>query len=508
MALVKFMTGTAVQFAAATKDENTLYFVSDERRLYKGSVPYSGGIYQAVTADPESPVVNTLYINTEDGSVKFYNGTALQTVVAPYSKALGAASTHGELATAKAVTDYVAAQIRDLDISALTTRVKANEDAIAVINGESDGSIKAAQKAAEDHADSKVSALENGTVAANAAGVAANKAAIETLNGTGTGSVSKAVSDAKSELQAEIDKKATKATTLAGYGITDAYTKGEADTAIATAVNEAGHLKRSIVEALPTVDSADEHTIYMVLKKTGAAGNVAGNVYVEYMLVNGKFEQIGDSTVDLTDYAKTVDVENKISAAKDEAIAAAATDASAKADTAKSEAIDEAAKATDAKISALDVADIVAAGEYVSAVSQEDGKIKVTRATLPAAATLTTGTANGSVKFNGTDVAVKGLGSAAYTESSAYATAAQGKKADTALQTASITTGSANGTIAVSGTDVKVKGLGSASYTDASAYDAKGSADTAQSNAKNYTDDKISELKTTIESYLTWGSIQ
>lgn len=48
------------------------------------------------------------------------------------------------------------------------------------------------------------------------------------------------------------------------------------------------------------------------------------------------------------------------------------------------------------------------------------------------------GTANGtiSVNTNGTsvDVAVTGLGSAAYTNSSAYATAAQGTKADTALQ--------------------------------------------------------------------------
>ena len=34
--------------------------------------------------------------------------------------------------------------------------------------------------------------------------------------------------------------------------------------------------------------------------------------------------------------------------------------------------------------------------------------------------TLATGTVNGTVKFNGTDVAVKGLGSAAYTEASAY----------------------------------------------------------------------------------------
>lgn len=58
--------------------------------------------------------------------------------------------------------------------------------------------------------------------------------------------------------------------------------------------------------------------------------------------------------------------------------------------------------------------------------------------TIPAS-TLTEGTTNGTVKFNGTDVKVHGLGSAAYTESSAYATAAQGTKAESAVQ--SITVG-------------------------------------------------------------------
>lgn len=40
----------------------------------------------------------------------------------------------------------------------------------------------------------------------------------------------------------------------------------------------------------------------------------------------------------------------------------------------------------------------------------------------------------------------------------------------------SVTTGSANGTISVDGSDVAVKGLGSAAYTDSTAYDAAGSA--------------------------------
>lgn len=90
------------------------------------------------------------------------------------------------------------------------------------------------------------------------------------------------------------DGKADKATTIAGYGITDTYTKTEVDTAIANAE----HLKRSIVDTLPEVASADIHTIYMVKKATGANDQQ----YDEYMLINGVFEKIGDSTVDLTDY--------------------------------------------------------------------------------------------------------------------------------------------------------------------------------------------------------------
>ena len=48
--------------------------------------------------------------------------------------------------------------------------------------------------------------------------------------------------------------------------------------------------------------------------------------------------------------------------------------------------------------------------------------------------TLTTGTANGTVKFNETDVAVKGLGSAAYTEASAYDASGAASNVKTTLE--------------------------------------------------------------------------
>ena len=84
-------------------------------------------------------------------------------------------------------------------------------------------------------------------------------------------------------------------------------------------------------------------------------------------------------------------------------------------------------------INGLDVTDTAVTGQYVSAVSETDGKISVTRADLPTY-TLATGSANGTVAFNGADVAVKGLGSAAYTDAKVYDAAGAADAVNTALE--------------------------------------------------------------------------
>lgn len=78
---------------------------------------------------------------------------------------------------------------------------------------------------------------------------------------------------------------------------TDAVTKGYVDSMIATA----GVLKRSIVKELPTPAEVDENTIYMV-KDNGVLGP---DKYKEYLFIDGALTQIGDTSVDLTGYART-----------------------------------------------------------------------------------------------------------------------------------------------------------------------------------------------------------
>ena len=75
------------------------------------------------------------------------------------------------------------------------------------------------------------------------------------------------------------------------------------DTKIATAIGSAGHLKRAIVEALPSIEDGDIETIYM-MKDPLVTSN---DMYEEYMIIEGEWAQIGDTSVDLTNYLQKLD---------------------------------------------------------------------------------------------------------------------------------------------------------------------------------------------------------
>ena len=66
----------------------------------------------------------------------------------------------------------------------------------------------------------------------------------------------------------------------------------------------AEHLKREIVTVLPSDTEASDNVIYM-LKVESATGN---DKYQEYMKIDGTVRMIGDTSIDLTDYAKTADI--------------------------------------------------------------------------------------------------------------------------------------------------------------------------------------------------------
>lgn len=294
----KILVKTAAGIGTATKSVNDIESDIDSK-VAKAKKSITDII-------PGAGDANKVIVSTASGSTRS-NMTLGGTAIAEAPNAT-------TLATEKAVKDAFTAADNELHTAVTDEIATAKQQAVDAASADATSKADAAKKAAATDATTKANA-------AQAAAEATAAKALEEFGKTNT---------------AAIEGKADKATTLAGYGIADAYTKGATDTAIATAVAGAHHLKRDIVAELPEVAAANEDTIYMVPNggNTETAGSTK-SVYTEYMLINGQFERIGTSDTDLTAYAKTEDVTKSITEAK----TAAATDATTKADAAKTAAI-------------------------------------------------------------------------------------------------------------------------------------------------------------------------
>ena len=217
------------------------------------------------------------------------------------------------------VKQYVDTQITEhaYDDTTLAGRVTTVEGQISAINNESTGILKKAKDYADAGLAGKANTSHTHTLAniTDAGDLAAKDQVAEAdLESTLAAKINaKADTTALTALQGEVDT--LEGTVATKANASEVYKKGETDSKIAAAVAGASHLKRSIVDALPDAGEADENTIYMVAKE-GEPGEQDG--YNEYFVIEGAWEKIGDTVVDLTEYAKTSEVTSAIGAAKTE----------------------------------------------------------------------------------------------------------------------------------------------------------------------------------------------
>ena len=157
---------------------------------------------------------------------------------------------------------------------------------------------------------SAIASVQN-TVAELATGIGSREDAAGTE--TVYGAINKVEEDnaANAEAIEALQEEAAKHLPLAGGTMTGdiilpdaskAASEKVVDTKIATAIGSAGHLKRAIVEQLPTVEEADDETIYMIKDPLAS-----GDAYEEFMIIEGEWAQIGDTSVDLTNYVQKVE---------------------------------------------------------------------------------------------------------------------------------------------------------------------------------------------------------
>ena len=303
-----------------------------------------------------------------------------------------------------------------VDLSALThydekVKAKMAEDDAATLKKSKDYADSLADNYdAAGTAATKVSELENGKVKANADALAKLNGDVNTA-----GSVAKQVADAKADLEKKITDSTYNDTALATR-----VTKTEQDIATLNGDGD-GSVKKQIDAAINdfatkvsddnVVNTFKELVDYCATHSAEAA-EMAGNIEKNKTAIAtletfvGKLPE-GTSAKTVIDYinekVSAVDFTEQIATAKQEAITAAAADAKTKAD-----------------------------------------------ATLESAKTYSDGLAKN------------------------YAAAAQGAKADTALQKKDITISTINGSISVKGEDIAVAGLKSAAFAETSAFEKSG----------------------------------
>lgn len=170
----------------------------------------------------------------------------------------------------------------------------------------------------------------------------------------------------------------------------EAITETQVDSKIRAAVDKITSFEYKVVSELPPESDGVKGTIYLLRH----GGNDNTNSFDEYILVDtytgadgvvysAHYEKIGTTDIDLTPYAKKTEIPTKVSQlTNDENFTTT----------------QNVARRVVEAINKLDYSDTAEEGKYVSSVSETDGVITVTRASLPAVGTADSPISNATIE--------------------------------------------------------------------------------------------------------------
>lgn len=169
--------------------------------------------------------------------------------------------------------------------------------------------------------------------------------------------------------------------------LTNSYlaTQSYVSTSVSNAVGKITSFEYKIVSSLPSTSEGKKGVIYLVAH----SGSTTNNVYDEYIFLPAegstaaRYEKIGTTDIDLTPYAKKTEIPTKVSQLSNDSSFATTSGVSSSISTA---------------VNALTKSDSAETGKYVSAVSQKNGVITVTKASLPAVGTADTPISNTTIE--------------------------------------------------------------------------------------------------------------
>ncbi len=140
MANISFAYGTKANFEGLqVKDNNTLYFLTDTLQIFKGASEYTKSCKLVSTLPASGQVQGIIYVRTSDMTLHVYNGTGyVQLNKAVVTAIPNSGASDDNIPTTKAVADYVNAKIEGVvgGKGVFVTDVSYKDGVISVAKGD------------------------------------------------------------------------------------------------------------------------------------------------------------------------------------------------------------------------------------------------------------------------------------------------------------------------------------------------------------------------------------
>lgn len=111
MAYTQWHFVTSAEYAAGTKIESDMYFLSDTFEIYRGTSCFTQAVGMYTDSLPANPALNRIYFNTTNMEGKFYDGTAWHTAVRPIVDTV--TEDGADPVSGAAIAAYVASKMED-----------------------------------------------------------------------------------------------------------------------------------------------------------------------------------------------------------------------------------------------------------------------------------------------------------------------------------------------------------------------------------------------------------